>query len=328
MKTQRGFFDEDSRLETLSKLGDSLEKLSKTIDFEIFRDDISAVFKKNEHNLGGRPPFDCVMMFKIIVLQKVYNLSSGLMEFQLNDRLTFMRFIGLELKDICHEQCAVAKPDAKTIWLFKDTLSKSGVERKLFAHFSRLLKKMGVIQNEGRIVDATFVDAPRQHNHHDENKVIKEGKIPDTWSGDDSKSKHKLCQKDTDARWAKKENKTHYGYKNHVKADAKSKMIVDYTVTNAVVHDSNELKNLVKSEDKIIYADSGYVGKEAEVPSDVDLKICRRAYRKRPLTADDKKWNKAIVKIRCRIEHIFGFMTNSMHALFVRSIGQRELQTT
>lgn len=313
MRAQKGFFDEDDRLNILSRLGDSLEKLNKVVDFEIFRHDITAVFEKKSKGSGGRPPFDYVMMFKIVVLQRIYNLSDDQMEFQLNDRLSFMRFVGLGIGDKI--------PDAKTIWHFKNELTKAGIGKRLFECFHSCLEKKGIIQNEGRIVDATFIDAPRQRNNHDENVQIKAGKVPEEWTGDDAKSKHKLCQKDVDARWAKKGNETHYGYKNHVKADSKSKLIVDYTVTSASVHDSNEFKNLVKSGDKVVYADSGYIGKEGEIPNDVEAKICARACRNKPLTAEQKLWNKSVTKTRCRIEHIFGFMTNSLHGLFVRSVG-------
>jgi IS5 family transposase len=84
------------------------------------------------------------------------------------------------------------------------------------------------------------VDAPRQRNSREENKEIKEGKVPEEWE------KEKKRQKDTDARWAKKHNEVHYGYKDHVKADKKTKVITKYTVTDAAAHDSQELKNLVE----------------------------------------------------------------------------------
>lgn len=315
MKRERGFFDEEFKLEKISKLGDQLEKLNNVIDWEQFRSILDKAFEKENKGVGGRPSFDRILMFKILVLQRLYNLSDEQIEFQINDRLSFQRFLGLALSDTV--------PDATTVWLFRDTLSQKKTAEKLFAQFGKTLEEAGLIKNDGVIVDATFVDAPRQRNNREENKTIKEGNIPEEWKNeDDRKMMHKVSQKDTDARWTKKRDETHYGYKNHVKADAASKLIKDYTVTSASVHDSVEFPKLVKSGDKIVYADAGYVGKEEELPKDVETVICEKGYKNHPLTDLQKLANKIKSSIRSRIEHIFGFMTNSMHGLFLRCIGQ------
>ena len=112
-------------------------------------------------------------------------------------------------------------PDAKTIWLFRDTLTQSGMIRDIFAMFNNMLASKGIITHTGTIIDATFVDAPRQRNNRAENEQIKSGEIPEKWK----ENLHKLAQKDTDARWTKKNDETHYGYKDHVKVDADSKII-------------------------------------------------------------------------------------------------------
>jgi len=87
-----GFFDQDIRLSKLSKLGDPLERLSKSIDFNVFRPLLEKGFYKETKGKGGHLPYDYVLMFKILILQKYYNLSENRAEFQINDRLTFMRF--------------------------------------------------------------------------------------------------------------------------------------------------------------------------------------------------------------------------------------------
>ena len=315
MKKERGFFDEDFKLEKISKLGDPLEKLNKAVNWEQFRSILDEAFEKEAKGAGGRPSFDRVMMFKILVLQRLYNLSDEQTEFQINDRLSFQRFLELTLSDTV--------PDATTVWLFRDTLSQKRTAEKLFARFNRTLEEAGLIKNDGVMVDATFVDAPKQRNSREENKIIKEGGIPEDWKNeDDGKTVHKVRQKDTAARWTKKRDETHYGYKNHVKADVGSKLIKDYTVTPASVHDSVEFPKLVKSGDKIVYADAGYVGKEEELPGDVEAVICEKGYRNHPLTDLQKLANRIKSSIRSRIEHIFGFMTNSMHGLFLRCIGK------
>ena len=310
---QIGFFDEDNRLNKISKLGDPLEVLEKAINWEMFRGVLTRACRKESTERGGRPPYDVVMMFKIIVLQRLYNLSDDQTEYQINDRMSFARFLGLNLCDTV--------PDAKTIWKFKNDLSYADVMEKLFCLFDKQLEKEGLISHSGTIIDATFVDAPRQRNSRDENKKIKNGEIPEEW--EKPENAHKLAQKDTDARWAKKNNETHYGYKNHVKCDADSKFITNYGVTDAAVHDSQRCIELLEDTDTALYADSAYSGAPIaeNLPQNCENHICEKGSRNHSLTDEQKKNNKKKSKIRCRIEHIFGFMTNSMKGLTIRSIG-------
>lgn len=310
---QLSFFDESNRLAKLSKLGDNLEKLNSVIDWEIFRPIIERALASNKKSNAGRPPFDFVLLFKIIILQKIYNLSDDATEYQINDRLSFMRFLGLGISNNI--------PDAKTIWKFKNDLKNANVMKKLFELFNNVLEEQHIITHEGTIVDATFVDVPRQRNTRKENTEIKEGKIPQEWLS--KENTHKYAQKDTDARWAKKGNETHYGYKDLVKADADSKIITDYVVTAASVHDSQEFLKLIDKSDKRIYADSAFKSSEIDAALDKNIEnlIHEKGYRNQPLNETQKANNKAKSKIRCRIEHIFGFMTNSMNGIFIRTIG-------
>src|SRR5208283_1881306 len=155
-KNLKGLFDEALRLDKLTIQGDPLVVLKKNIIWEQFRPLLDAVLKKEAKGPGGREPFDYVMMFKILILQRYYNLSDDQMEFQILDRMTFMRFLDLELSD--------KVPDSKTIWLFKETLTKAKVVEKLFEKFHDELEKQGYIGNEGKIIDASFVEVPRQRN--------------------------------------------------------------------------------------------------------------------------------------------------------------------
>lgn len=303
---QINLFAEETQLERLSKLGDSLERL-KVIDFESFRPTLTEGMKKERKSSAGRHPFDNVMMFKVLVLQRLFNLSDDQTEYQITDRISFQRFLGLSLGE--------KVPDAKTIWLFRNTLTELKIIDALFSQFNQMLEAQGIITHTGTIVDATFVDAPRQRNSRDENEQIKNNEIPEEWK----KNPHKMSQKDTDARWTKKRDETHYGYKDHIKVDADSKIILDYTVTPANVHDSNEFEEFFNDQDNAAYADSAYVGRN--LPEHVKNKVCEKGYRNKPLTEEQKENNRRKSKIRCRIEHVFGFMTMSMHGLTVRSIG-------
>ena len=303
---QINLFAEETQLERLSKLGDSLERL-KVIDFESFRPILAEGLKKERKSNAGRHPFDNVMMFKVLVLQRLFNLSDDQTEYQITDRISFQRFLGLSLGE--------KVPDAKTIWLFRNTLTELKIIDALFSQFNQMLEAQGIITHTGTIVDATFVDAPRQRNSRDENEQIKNGEIPEGWEN----NPHKMSQKDTDARWTKKRDETHYGYKDHVKVDADSKLILDYAVTPANVHDSNEFEEFFNEQDNAAYADSAYIGKK--LPEHVKNEVCEKGYRNKPLTEAQKENNRRKSRIRCRIEHVFGFMTMSMHGLTVRSIG-------
>jgi len=311
-----GMFDEHFLLERLTKLNDPLIKLNRHIDWNIFTPVLEQALLDSEKDetKGGRPPFDRLMMFKIMVLQGIYNLSDDQMEYQITDRRSFMRFLELKTSD--------KVPDSKTIWNFRETLIEKGAIEKLFERFNAALDQQGVFANEGRMVDASFVEAPRQRNSREENKEIKSGQTPQVWK----EEPHKLSQKDVDARWTKKNNTTFYGYKNHVKADTKTKLVVDYLVTDASVHDSQALEDLLNEKDKAqeLYADSAYTGENQEKiirKNKMKNKVHEKGYRGKPLTEKQKKKNTTKSKTRVRVEHIFGFVENSMNGSIIRTIG-------
>lgn len=311
----RGFFDEEFRLEKLNEQKDPLVKLQERIDFELFRPMLEEALNK-EKGTGGARPYDYVMMFKILILQRYNNISDDKMEFAMLDRLSFMRFLGLTLSD--------KVPDAKTIWLFREHLTKKNLAEKLFELFLKELQRKGLIANEGKLVDASFVEVPIQRNSREENKKIKEGEIPEQWK----EMPDKLSQKDTDARWTKKDGQSYYGYKDHIKADTKSKLIETYEVTDASVHDSQPTEELLseKDEGQPLNADSAYSGepvKEIVEKKKMKNQIHEKGYRNQPLTKEQKEHNRIKSKTRARVEHIFGFIENSMNGSFIRSIGIR-----
>jgi len=246
MKTQvykktgnRGLFDEQETQERLSKIGNPLEMISEVIDFEIFREKLeSKLLNRNKKNNAGAKPYDVVMMFKIMILQRYYGLGDTQIEYQILDRLSFKKFLGLESGD--------KVPDEKTVWLFRENLTKSGLVKEIFEQFRQYLETEGLIMNEGKMIDASFTIAPRQRNTREENKMIKEGRGDELWNDKPNKKRHK----DIDARWTKKNDETFYGYKNHAKVDTKSKFIDNYEVTDASVHDSQPLDDFFESKVK------------------------------------------------------------------------------
>jgi IS5 family transposase len=263
---------------------------------------------------------DEVMMFKIALLQDWNNISDDNAEYMINDRLSFQRFLGMELGE--------KSPDAKTIWLFKEKLGKDGM-RELFDLFNGKLASLGVVKRGGSLIDATFVEAPRQRNSCGDNAKTKNGEVPEEWQLPENANK--LEQKDTDARWTKKGSETFYGYKDYVKVDKESKTITDFAVTSANVHDVNELEGLIDMNDKEAWLDAGYASGEhvarikAKHPN-VILHICEKGKRGAPLTEEQKASNREKSKTRCRVEHVFGYMTRFMGGIYIRTIGKERAE--
>lgn len=310
-----GLFDKDFRLDKLSKLGDPLERLGQGVDFELFRELLTDGLAKLAKGQGGRPPYDYVLMFKILILQRYYNLSDDQAEFQICDRLSFMRFLNLAISDDV--------PDSKTIWNFREQLTSLGLVEGLFEAFLEQLEALGLVVNQGKIIDASFVEVPKQRNNREDNKKIKSGEVPEHWKG----QPHKRSQKDTDAKWTKKNFQNYYGYKNHVKTCGKSKIITKYVVTDASVHDSQTMDGLLekeKDQGEEFYADSAYTGEKQEGfirKNEMVNRVCEKGYKNAPLTPEQKAGNKEKSKTRVRVEHIFGFMENSMNGMYVKVIG-------
>lgn len=311
-RNQPGFFDHDNRINKLNSLQDPLNSIGESIDFEQFRFILEAATLQDSYAKGGRPPFDRVMLFKALLLQKIYHLSDDQLEYQINDRLSFMRFLGLQMSD--------KVPDAKTFWYFRESLTKSGVIDKAFVLFRDRLRAEGYMLQEGKIVDASLVKAPTQRNTREENAQIKADDVPKDWS------ESKKSQKDTDATWTTKHGKHHFGYKNHIKIDSGSKLIDEFEVTSACVHDSQVLLELIDETDigKPLWADSAYDSKEirkALKKLKVGCRIQKKGSKHVVLTKMQQVANRIKSKTRCRVEHIFASIHNRTKGLGIRCIG-------
>lgn len=307
-----GLFDVEFRLQKLERNGDPLVQLDAIVPWEAFRPTLAALREKARKSNAGRKPFDVILMFKILVLQSLYNLSDDQMEFQAADRLSFMRFLGLDLGG--------AVPDAKTIWLFRDELTRAGLVPPLFARFDAFLRDNGFAARKGQIIDASIVAVPRQRNTREENARVKQGEAPAQWSAP------KRRQKDTDARWTKKNGHNYYGYKNHLAVDVRHKFIRGYEVTGAAAHDSRVFEPLLDPDNTSadVYADSAYrSAAHLELLERLGYRehLQRKGSRNRPLSARERRGNHTRSKVRSRIEHVFGVMAQRAGNLLLRSIG-------
>lgn len=293
---------------------DRLPVLKEIIPWESFRRDIMKAFRKQEAHVAGRKPYDHVMMFKVLVLQSLYALSDEQMEYQIHDRISFQRFLGLNLKDDV--------PDATTIWLYRETLGKGEVLKKLLGQFNVYLEDQGFRAREGTMVDATIVEVPVQRMTKEEREQLKQGEVPKEWSASVERRRHK----DTDARWTKKNGANYYGYKNHVNVDKKYKLIRKFEVTNASMHESQVFEELLdkRNSGKKVWADAAYdTVANAKILKRHKLanRIQKQARGTQELPKITKYLNEIWGKTRKRVEHVFGFQKNSMKANFIRVIG-------
>jgi len=311
----RGLFEDQFRQEKITNMKDPLEQLNHFIRWEDFRPVIDKAFAVTDPSLGGRPPFDRVMLFKVLVLQRMYNLSDDNTEYQILDRHSFCKFLGIE--------SYAQVPDSKTIWHYREQLKKHEIIHEIFSLFTEKLQNASLMLKDGAIIDASIVQVPRQRNTREENKQVRDGEIPEEWKD----KPNKLEQKDLDADWVKKNGKTFYGYKNHIKIDNGSKLITCYAITPASVNDGAMLEDLLDENEagQPLYADSAYSGKNcANVIKSAKMEnhTHEKAYRYKKLSQEQKEQNTIKSKTRARVEHVFGYQWMNLNAAqLIRYIG-------
>ena len=335
MRGQAGFWDVDERYVRLSESGDPLEKLNAVVPWEVFHKPLAKALKRSAGAKGGRPPYDPVMMFRIMVLQALYSLSDDQAEFQIQDRLSFMRFLGLGLGD--------KVPDAKTIWLFREHLTQARSVENLFARFDKHLTRAGYLAMGGQIVDATIVAAPKQRNTDAEKAAIKAGKVPDEWK----EKPARLRQKDRDARWTVKFSKAKvaeegkaqqrdiaipaFGYKNHAAIDRQHGFIRGWNVTSASAYDGAQLCNVLNrgNTGSTVWADTAYRSKKNEAWLEKNGYVSDIHHKKpkgRPMSEATSRANGRRSKVRAFVEHVFAQQKCRM-GLIVRTIGIARART-
>ncbi|NIQ96224.1 MAG: IS5 family transposase [Desulfuromonadales bacterium] len=336
MQGQRGFWDVEERLRELSAEGDPLEKLDATVDFEIFRPVLRKALRRGDVSKGGRPGFDPVLKFRMLVLQAMHGLSLAQTEYLVRDRLSWMRFCGLGPGD--------AVPDANTLWDFRETLIAAKVLDRLFERLAETINAAGYLPMGGQIIDASLVAAPRQRNTDGEKADLKMGKIPPRWK----EKPAKLRQKDRDARWTVKFSKARpkddgepqidiaipfFGYKSHVSIDRRHGIIRRHKTSDAAAHDGARLREgLIDPANTAsdVWADTayrsaaneGYLSKVGRVS-----RIHRKKPKGKPMPKAVARANATKSKVRARVEHVFAEQKDRM-GLFIRTIGIARAEAT
>lgn len=328
--TQISFFDLPDHLKRLSDAGDPLEALAGAVDFEAFRPVLDDALGYGDGAKGGRPPYDPVAMFKVLILAAQNNVSDERMEFLIRDRLSWLRFLGFGL--------GKPTPDENTIALFREKLTRAGAVQTLFDAFDRQLRASGYLPMGGQIVDATLVSAPRQRNTEDEKQSIRQGKSAnEIWPDHPAKA----AQKDTDAKWTIKFSKAKtrqdgtkhatdiaipaFGYKSHIAIDSRFGFIRSFAVTDAAKHDGKVLRQIVTRDNtgSGVWADTAYRSKANETWLEKMGRTSHIHHKKpkgRPMPVHQAKGNATKSRTRARVEHVFGEQKSKM-GLFIRTIG-------
>ena len=306
-----GLFDEQFLLQKLDQMGDPLARLDGIVDWQAFLPAIEKALGREHAVSAGRKPYPTLFMFKILIFQSLYNLSDEDTERELLKNLLARRFVGLSGRQFA--------PDFTTIWRFREALTRAGVIDALHAAFHKQLDDMGLRASKGQIVDASIVPAPKQLGSREENEAVRAGEAPLDWS------EAKRRQKDVDARWTKKNEQRHFGYKNHVAVDVKHKFIRKWQVSAANAHDSQVfLELLAKNTSRDVYADSAYLSEKSQerlTALGYRPHIQRKGQKNHPLSDWEKQGNRRRSRIRSRVEHVFGAQLQRAGTLLVRCIG-------
>ena len=255
-----------------------LNQLDAAIDWESLAKPVRAVYRNAD---GGAPAEPVVRMIKIVLLQKWFNLSDPQAEEQLNDRVSFRRFVGLRGQE--------AAPDETTIVVFRGRLREADLDRKLFEIVKRSIERRGLLMKEGTLVDALILEAPKGRK-----------------TGEKDESGHDLTTRDPEASFTQKHGRSYHGYKGHVAAD-RSGIVTDFEFSTASHHDSRYIDELMKKEKRAVIADAAYADKDRrrrlERKGVTDGIAHKRQRGQKELPPLLRKINRAIASIRSRVEH-------------------------
>jgi IS5 family transposase len=291
---QSGLFGLSDQLKRLSNCGDPLETMGRVVNFEVFRPALEKALAYGDGARGGRPAYDPVAMFKVLILAAQNTVSDARMEFLIRDRLSWLRFLGFDL--------GAVTPDENTIRLFREKLMRAGALDALFAAFDRQLRTRGYLPMGGQIVDATLVAAPKQRNTAAEKAAIKGGQsAAEIWPDQPAKA----AQKDIDARWTVKFAKARplpggrpgidiaipsFGYKSSIAICRRYGFIRRGKVTDGARFDGRMLRDVVTNDNTAsdVWADTAYRSRSNEAWLKSIGRVSR-VHRKKPHRARQRR---------------------------------------
>lgn len=297
-----------------------LEKMDSLFDWERFRGTLERAWPWTRHDARpGRPSWDAVLMFKVLVVGKTKgDLSDDALEDLCRFHARVVRFLRLR---------PGAGPDAKTIHKYRSALARRGVMGKVFEEMEAIARERGFAMKDGCMIDASIVEVPVQRLGKEERERIDAGGKP-RWKP------AKRRQKDTEAKWTKKGSKSFFGYKRHVVADVGHKLIRASSVTPANVHDVQAAAGLL---DKVprrgpVYGDRGYDSQELREGIRGPHRTACLAFRapkeeREPLRRAREEANRSIAKTRARVEHVFGAIRHDMNIGKHRGVGLKRARS-
>ena len=261
-----------------------LDDVHEFIDWHRIESLLQGIYASNR----GEKAWPPLLMFKSLLLQSWYRLSDPALEKQLARDLLFRRFVGLDI--------AESVPDHSSFWRFRQTLQRLSLMDKLLNEINQQLSDQGAFIKSGgvSIVDASVIEAKQCRPNKD-----KDGQ----------------STQDPEANWNVKagsdgKRKNTYCYKAHMNVDEDGLIkSTDYTAGN--VHDSNCFTDLLDGDESAAYADSAYGSKDHDVwlkQNKIENRITKRAYRNKPLTSQDKQFNRLHSGTRSTVERVFGVL--------------------
>lgn len=265
----------------IEKLGDKLEPLQNLIDWKRFQ------LILDRESSRGRPPYDSTLMFKMLILQRIYSISDQELEYQVADRISFQKFLNFPS----------TIPDYSTVWRFREYIAEMDLHDKLWDEFMHQLKEKGIIFSKGTIQDATFITA---------NPGM-------TDSGMENRGRGKPSTRNEDGSWTQKNNQNYFGYKLHTKMEMNNDFIIELAVTTAKVHDG---QIDLSKEDEIMYRDKGYSDIPTKAKGNASMK---KAARGKKLSVKDILRNERISMKRKKGERMYAVIKvvmNGAHTLY------------
>lgn len=255
-----------------------LDRLDQTIPWPQLAAPLAGMY----HNQAtGRPNIPVIMMLKCVFLQKWFNLSDPQLEECLLDRISFRRFVGLSQQDHNIDQTSFVR--------FRKRLLAHGHASTLFDAAVGHLQEKGLIIQEGTLVDATIIEAPR-------GKTIRDGL---------GHTKQKA------ATSTKKHGRAYHGYKAHVATDGNG-LITDYVYDTASVHDSKHMDHLIRDEKNAVFGDSAYMSQDRQARLAAAGVFCgiiqRRVRGQKELRPEQKAHNRLCAMFRAMVEHPFAWL--------------------
>jgi len=295
-------------------------QINTLIDWKPIKALIDKDYKKGKSAVG-KPSYDGLLLFKMLLLQTWYGLSDYEIEDRLNDSISFSYFCGMSIDQVA--------PDHSTLSRFRTALTQTGTFEKLFAAFNAQLEAHNIIIKKGIIVDASVVDTPLKPKGKTNYSVTED-------RGEEVQIKKEYSSSvDTEASWIKKRGKLHFGYKKHYVTDEEG-IILGVVTTKA---SKNEISNLEEVLDSVnvelpenipLQADKGYQSKKnAEILKNRKLKnqILKKAKKNKVLTNWEKKFNKLISKTRYKVERTFGSIKRWFGGGLARYRGIKKMHT-